>query len=628
MEEEYDDEDMEDGEGESDDYHDDPRLHARMRDRNRTSQSSVSRNSLIGDFSRPHVHAAAKQSRYDLLSLAKGLAQNTADLREPDEVILETERLLERLHDSILALGPGQRDSVLSEASQELLAAWQASSPSLPLGSFPAVGRSAASTNLSDANRLASLLLGLHHPALVAQRGNYNALSLMHSRTDQRQYTPIPRILIDWLNNHGYIVPEVNMVLRERGGYSAHEHFWSAVLASTLRGKFADTLKLLKGADFSVAETSAIDNLGDSGYRGDHLFNANQAVQTAIRLIEECPAVASDDWDVKGPDWSIFRRRVYLARNDLEEFAEGESQNRQSFGQQFQATNFGISQSQNSFNLSVASRKAESKVPWTVYENLSRLYSQLLGGEEEILGVAADWIEAVIALTAWWTGDEAEESDGGEGTFAASRRSLTRSQRVRTVDITPVKAYSQRLSDALAAVLHDEELGFSVKTTDRTEVGLACIFDDNIQGVLQILRSWSILAASAVGEVAASGDWLRRADGLLDQFDQEDLMVLSYNEEPRIGISKDDLLVAYAAQLASRTAVDGHNGQTPQEGWELAVRALDRLDDQNIASDRIGDILHYLKLESPERVDKITQLCYNMGLSKHAQDIALASFPT
>jgi hypothetical protein len=260
-------------------------------------------------------------------------------------------------------------------------------------------------------------------------------------------------------------------------------------------------------------------------------------------------------------------------------------------------------------------------VPWSVYENLGRLYRQLLGGEEEIFAVAADWIEAVITLTVWWTGDEAEST---QGSLAASRRSA-RSQRLRAVDITPVKAYTQRLSAALAAVLESGEEDFSIKTTDRTEVGLACIFDDNIEGVLQILRNWSLLVAAAVSEVASAGGWLRRADGILDQFDQSDLMVLSYNEDRRTGLSKDELLVSYADQLASRTDVKSGDGKATQEGWELAIRVLDRLDDQNVANMRIEDLLHNLKLESPERVDRITQLCYSMGLAKHAQDIALVS---
>ena len=104
----------------------------------------------------------------------------------------------------------------------------------------------------------------------------------------------------------------------------------------------------------------------------------------------------------------------------------------------FQAPHFGITQSQASFRLSVASRKAESRVPWTVYEELRKLYQLLMGNEEEILQISADWIEAVLGLTIWWNGEN--DDDIPQGSFAASRRSLMRSTRVRTVDVTPVRS--------------------------------------------------------------------------------------------------------------------------------------------------------------------------------------------
>ncbi|KAF2751423.1 hypothetical protein M011DRAFT_416287 [Sporormia fimetaria CBS 119925] len=596
-------------EGEEEDALDDLFSGARPRSNYRFSQSAASRNSFADDsLNRAIVDPAAKQTQYDLPTLTESLAPHVdrVKLKEPDDAILETERLLEKLQEQLESSGPSDREEVLATVSQDLISTW----------------RDTASTGaFYHAQQLASLLLAIRHPPARAER--QSALTLLSARSRPKQYTPIPRVLLDWLNDNNEAIAEIEAVLSERDGYSAHEAFWDAVAATALRGNFADVLKLLRGANFTVAETAVVDGLGESGYKGDHLFNTNEVITAAIGVIEECPAVTSDDWDVKSNGWSIWRQRVQLAFRELQEFAEGDNQNRHSLSQQFQAPNFGLSQSQNSFNLSVASRKAESRVPWSIYENLTRLYKQLLGNEEEIMSIAADWVEAVVALTVWWDG---EDERAPPGSFAASRRSLARSQRVRDVDVTPVQAYAQRLSASLAPVFDSGEEDLSLNTTDRYEVGLACIFDQNIEGVLRILRSWSIVVAAAVTEVARGGDWLPRSAGLLDQFDDSDLMVLSYNDDERNqrkGITKDELLLAYANELASKEVIRSTDGQTVREGWEMAARVLGRFDDVHQADKRIEEILSKLQLVSSERVDTIIQLCHNMGMAKQAETIAL-----
>jgi hypothetical protein len=621
-----DDEDMDEGEydDEGDDEVDDL-AQVRGRPNNRMSQSFMSQNSVAPQLlGPPIVRPDASQSQYDLLSLAKGLAPRPerVDLREPDKIILETERFLEKLHVALTDGPREKRSDALGEATQELLAAWQsASQPSLLTSMFASL-RSKGSSPLAQAHRLASLLLQIHHPRHVAQPQRPTALSLKSTHSNPRSYTPIPKVLLDWLNTHHNAISEVPAVMAEPNGCSAHRNFWDAILASAFLGDFGDTVKLLRRANFSVAETASIDNPGASGYTGVHLDNAEWAARGAIGLLEECPALSMEDWDVKGHDWSIFRQRVSQTLKELQEFAEGESQNRLGLSQSFQTSHFGIPQSQNSFNLSVASRKAESKVPWTVYDNLCRLYKQLLGNEEDLIEISADWIEAVIGLTVWWNGDE---EDVPQGSLAASRRSIVRSQRIRTVDVTPVKAYCQRLSSALATMFETDEEDFSLNTTDRAAVGLACIFDGNVEGALQIISSWSLTVASSVAEVASGGDWFRQADSIMDQFDNGDLMLLSYNDARPAGATKDDLLIAYADALARKATIRSPASKTEQEGWELAIRVLGRLDDDNLSKTKIEQILNELSLENPDRVDKITQLCYGMNLSEQAQHIALVS---
>jgi DNA-binding phage protein len=49
------------------------------------------------------------------------------------------------------------------------------------------------------------------------------------------------------------------------------------------------------------------------------------------------------------------------------------------------------------------------------------------------------------------------------------------------------------------------------------------------------------------------------------------------------------------------------------------------VEDTFLANERIERILDQLDLQSNDRVDKITQICHKMGLSKQAVDIALVS---
>lgn len=615
---EYEDDDMDEDEEDYDEDDDIP-TQPRAKTQSRFSQSVVSRASTSDLEPGPTlVRPGAKQTQFDLLALSKGLAPNAdrAVLQEPDHVILETERLAEKVHESLNSDTPERRSEVLVEVAEDLTALWKASSKTASNTNLSS-SRSGGALGLAHASRLANLLLSIHHPPLIGAHKKSSAFSLVPARPESRQYTPIPKIMLDWLNTTYAGASEVDEVLKVTKGYSMHPSFWEAVHVTAVRGNFKQTLLLLQGARFEFAETAKHDGLGNTGYTMSHLQFANEAARVAVDLLRDSPAVLSEDWDIKGNDWTLFRQRVLQTYKKLEDFAEGESASRQAVSQPFQASHFGISQSQASFQLSVASRKAESKVPWSVYENLRKLYQLLLGNEEEILALSADWIEAVMGLVIWWDG---EEEDLTQGTLAASRRSVMRSQRIRSVDVTPVKSYSQRMSSSLAAVIANSDEDFGVNTTDRFEVGLACILDDNIEAALQMIRSWSLTVAAAVAEVASAGGWFTRADGIMGQFDQSDLMVLSYNDEQPRGVSKDDLLIAFADVLATRGQITDQRGQ--REGWEVAIQVLGRLDNNMTANERIEGILNELPLESSVRVDKITQLCHNLGLAQHALTIA------
>ncbi|KAF2637403.1 hypothetical protein P280DRAFT_457786 [Massarina eburnea CBS 473.64] len=617
IEDEREDGDDKDMEEESDDDH----LSAlrRSRAQDPLSQSGASHASATESLTGPTiVRSHAEQKHYNLTGIAKGLAPSTdgGALHEPDATILETERLLEKLADSFANDAPEKKAGVLGDVAHELLGVWQTS---LQSSRNLETARNGTSAALSTAVKLSDLLVNIHHPRPVASPPRFGASSLALTRIGADNFTPIPKVLLDWLNQYRSTAAEVDLVLKEPKGYSKHQYFWEAVHASAVRGHFDKTIHLLRGANFAVAYTAQIDELGISGYEGHHRRYAEEAVNAAVNLLDECPAVRADDWDVKGNDWSIFRKHVAQAFSHLEELSEGDSKNRHSISRPFQASHFGISQSQASYHLSVASRRAESKVPWSVYQNISKLYQLLLGDEEEIITISEDWIDATLCLAVWWDGDEEEIP---QSSLAASRQKIARSQRIREVDVTPVKAYCQRIRSAFAAVLDvDEE--FTVSTSDRFEVGVACIMDDNVEGALQILRASSLVIASAVAELATAGGWLGRGGGIESQFSSSDLIFLGGTGQHQTGISLDTLLDAYSELLAAKEQISGQDGKLIREGWELAIQVLGRKEDTATANTSIQKIVDSLPLQSAERVDKITQLCHNMGLSKEAHGIAL-----
>ncbi|KAF2801719.1 uncharacterized protein BDZ99DRAFT_552765 [Mytilinidion resinicola] len=558
---------------------------------------------------------ASRQRKYDFLTIAKGIVGPPArELTEPDEMILETEKLLGRLSESENNNNPMARSETIADVAQQLLRLWRQFSRTSFKSSVHGAGPPNTESSITKANYLVSLLLQLHYPAPPSNLGRSSMFGL--SRRDAQRSSPIPKILLDWMNTYHRPDTEIGHVLREQRGYSANPGYWDAVKYSVLRGNFAATIKLLKGGRFDVAETAPIDGFGDQGYEGVQLKNINAVVSDAIALIQECPAVASDDWDVKGHDWNLFRKQVSQTISDLREFAEGDSPNRTS--QQSESDPFGMSASHN--NLTMQSRKAESNVPWSIYENLLVLYNQLLGSPDEILGIAVDWTEAVLGLAIWWDGDD---EDGPKGSLAASRRSLARSHGTRVADVTPTSAYRQKLCSALARVIEMNDSSLSINVSSPTDVGLACIFDGNLEGLAYILQNWSVVLVTAVVEIASADNWLKPASNDdVDGFDKSDLMVLSYGRQGEKHLDKDDMLIRYAECLRRKDIVRSPNLQTTQEGWELAIQVVGRLDDENLANEFIGRMLRSLELSSRERVDKILDLCTSLGFVDQSNTVA------
>lgn len=590
----------------------------------RQSKSAFMSSALSSPRGLKRSRSGKVQSRKesDLPGIARGLVKQAtpAPLREPDDLILASEEVISGLEAKAKRQPQDELHGSLATGAAKLSKLWsQHARPTTKEADLGPVTNDA----LASASYVGSFVLQLHHP-YSAKPVQPPAPGRFQRSSATQQIAPthataLPRALIDWLDLHHNPYPDdFNSILMHRPSPSNNDSFWDVIYACALRGRFDRVMRLLRDAGWENAITAEEDGFDGAGYEGQQLDNTEAVVEQCINILESCPGHRHNDWDVKNPEWSLFRQRIRRAISDLEELAEGEG-DESGRGNAF-------SQSEFRGSLSTASRRAESKVPWTIYENLKALYGQLLGSFDEIALVSQDWLEASVFLTVWWDG----EASGDLGR-ASLRKSITGGQRTREVDVTPLAAYRRRLADALALVTDEpEDTVFQVDTMNPVLVGIACAMEDNVDGVLALLQTWSVPVAAAVVEIAGLGDWLPqarpRSRDLVEQgFSSEDLMVLSHGPSsliPNGGIERDGVLKHYADLLVARPSFHTADGSTAREGWELAVSVLGRLDDQNAAQRKISDQLGRIEIDDETSVDKVLTLCSELGLTAQARAIS------
>ena len=572
-----------------------------------------------------------------LSGVAKNLATNlgVAGLKESDSVILGTEEIIQAdLHGlSPLRDSPERNTTpILRKVSESLSRFWRFSRDQYEVDNEPeadviiGVGPNEDEPSLHKATFLASLLLQLRHPPEARGKQALAVARLSQSSTASRPYpqnpgpsnpTALPKVLIDWLEYyHNPYYTAVVDVMRYEPNPTAHHNFWDVVSSLLLRGKLADVVLLLKRAKFQYARTARDDGLGSGGYHNAQIKNIDRAVSRAIQVLERCPNLQDEDWNVTNNEWTIFRKHIHQAVDDLTIFAEGRDRDSDPTESTLEASNFGLRKTTTDF--SQTSRKAESRVPWQIYQNLKALYAITLGGQVEIMAQAQDWVEATIGLTIWWDGDDDEPVP--VGSLAMTRRSLRQSHsgNVRLVDVKPAVAYLRRLADAFALVTDPSDNdSFQINSMNPVEVGLACVFESEVEGVISLLRAWSLSVASAVAEVAGLGGWFVRSGGV-------NLMGFSTNEiqlEPELDLTMDSILVDYAAITSERDKFQGKPKGIIVEGWELSIALLKRLHDQKLAKELAGQLLDNLPVQSDERVGKILETCEKFKLSEEARRI-------
>ena len=575
-------------------------------------------------------------------SIVRNLASRSrlAAVEEPSDVILSTEDGVCRMYEEARQAEEKGTDFffTLSEVSGRLAGAWQSY---VEQSGVPKtrLGPGEQAPNVAKASFLGTLLLQIHHPPVVSPKiesafGAFGRLpqSLVLARPDEGSLTPIPKVLLDWLNaNHVSQSGNFLQTLKEtEPNPTASPNFWETVTTTVLRGRLAEASGLLRSADFNYARSALEDGLPQPGYRGIQLQNIQKCINKALQTMDTCPGVQHEDWDVKGEEWSLYRRRVVAAVAELEEFAEGDEQTAPEspvVENRFQAVNFGLKPSTSNQGLSFAksARMAESRVPWTIYENLRNLYRLILGDPGIIMAQSQDWIEATVGLTAWWDG---EDDDAVNGDDALGRSRLSKP---RAVDETPEEAYLQRLDLAFNSATNDaSRADFRVNSLNGLEVGLASVFEGNVEGVLGLLQTWSLCIASAVAEVASAGGWMDAAPGTrkMPGLSENDLMVLSYGQDGQNAatpIRRDDVLSAYASGLFERRSVENETGV--RDGWELSLEVLSRLEDSQKMQKSVSELLEKLPLDTAEQMDKVVLLCSEIGLDNEGRRVSEVSFP-
>ena len=611
----------------------------------------------ITDIHDPYLEIAKTIEDNPLPTVVRDLARQAgpAELSESDALILRTDGQVTKMYDEKATRQEQERilAAALKVVPEALSKVWQTccNEEKDQRGGqddqySDSIGPDESASNLEKATFVGTFLLRLYNPP-VAQgsqtfKTSRNAFvgSLAPNISREEAY---PKILVDWLAaHHGPYRSSFASLKSYKPNPTACNDFWDLVNSMTVRGQLSDVLQLFRSANFEYAATSKDDGLPNLGYHGSQLSNIQRVVNNTVLLLEACPVIKDSDWHVARDDWAMFRNRVQRIIDDLTTFAEGSlSADQRPLNQStLRSGAFNFQASTNNDLLSQSARRERSKVPWTVYQSLKLFYSILLGNTEELLQLSQDWLEASLALTIWWDGNEEISTSSAPLRQSAKRE---RNRGTRAVDANAGAAYRRRLRHAYEKVVADS--GLTVETHNPVQVALASVFTGSIDDVFALLRVWSLPITAAIMEVGTETGWYysvrdggsavmapedaaATAKDAGATFDESDLMVLSYAagepaavEQPVGPISKDNVLIDYAEKLFARTRVLRDGGQEV-EGWEIALDLLARVDDSRFAKKRMREFVRGLPVESEDRAERLREVCWDCELEEEAREVA------
>jgi hypothetical protein len=545
-----------------------------------------------------------REFRYAALAKDTYTQLGTAPITEPPNVILGTDALVARLYDEGVGEADDEEkmDDALAMVAGKLTALWKDYVDTLPQPTedhVAEIGPGPHATPFEKANYLANLALQIHHTR--------------YDESGAGRVEPLPETMFRWLNEyHDMYGNQVDEILRHRPSPACHSLFWQAVFIALLRGNVGDAAKLLRQAGWAHVRRGG--QRGEYAYVDRALENVQRAAEETIAVLERCPGY-DGNWDIWSSDWTLFRVRAQGALDHLRRFAEGKETG---FGESAFSASAASARSRQS--MAGLARRAESQVPWEIYENMNIVFDIVLGQQGAILEAAQDWLEATVGLFGWW--DERK---------AKTENSLSRSQALvlASAPTTDAESYLDRLSRAFHAAVKSD---FHFNSQNPIEIGMACVFEDNIKGLIGLLRAWSLPIASAVAEIASLGKWLppHQPSALfgLEELDMDDLEVLGMDPgaPDEIDGIKDSTLAQYAQALADYDELSTvtHKSGVSRDGWELAISVLGRMDSPERSDEMVRDLVDHIiqgmHVDSNVMVDKLWALLNELGMIAYAEE--------
>ncbi|KFY65142.1 hypothetical protein V496_02775 [Pseudogymnoascus sp. VKM F-4515 (FW-2607)] len=529
------------------------------------------------------------------------------EIREEDDLVLKSEALIARLYREGIRKNEDEQahTEVTTVIPNEILKLWainhERTKPHKAQEYPTAIGPGPGASGFAYAYFLGSALLSLHNPSEV--EGKHSLKS-------------VPQVLLEWMGEHHDPYPaQLSAILSSRPSPTHHRQFWNTVVNSLLRGRVRGVVNALQTAGWEHARQGVdeVRNPDGGGYSGRALINVEKVAGEMLEVLYQCPALR-EDWETTNSDWTLFRLKASQGLENLRRFAEGKDQPEEE-PPTFEASNFGMFSMAKSY--SGAARKAESRVPWEVYQNLTSMYNLMLGDVTSIVENAQDWCEATVGLMIWWSQPHNDR-----------RTALGRSYRKQTKPPTPFG----QLTEAFHLATSDST-DFHVNTADMIEVGLASVFEFDVESAFGILGSLSAPVSSATVEVASVTGWLpstasKNRIGMSDSLDQDDMDLLGLNQLPsqQSEDTKSKIMVAYAEALyeQGRTLeyTDKNKPRIARESWEVAIEVLARLDSAERSEKEVGRLIGDLPLEDGPTVDKLWRLLNDIGMTVHSESVA------
>ena len=530
-------------------------------------------------------------------------------LTEADVVILRTENAMRQLQEQCSALIEDlelQRST--SNCAQELLHTWGMEARTEQRQDKSGEDSSLPRTPFAKANYIGSLLLAMYYPPSKAgsePRSRHNndvSTALTNTGSD---LMPLAQILLDWLDTfHTSYHPLLLAVQSAQFNCTAHKLYWDIIQTLVLRGKLREVMSLFEESDFKYAVSALDDGFAKPGYSGAQLQAVQDIVGRAHQVLGSCPGIRDANWDLNDDDWDLFRHHVISELQHLEALAEDTTH-----GHQFEAENFGIRRAKDGV-LSKVLQTQTSRLPPSIVDSLISVYRILLGSAEDILAQSQDWLEAATALTIW-------RDDVEEESIAAWSRDVSRSHGMTADD----SIFLHRLRAAFLYVTDPNTAdSFPISNTSSSELGVAAVFQGDLDGALLVCRSLSLCVASSLAEIGSLAGWLSSPASAPTGFDEDDLIVLNYNAQSK-DVDKDGLLILYSESLFERSAF--HLDDNPDvEGWEAALSVAARIADDEKARSTIEGFISALQLHDQQRMNKLVSICRNLGLDDEARRVS------